>query len=353
MKRLLSTLLLAVLCCTVFMPSAQAASFSDLQNHWSFQDVKKLVDRGAVGGYPDGTFRPDATITRAEFSKILRQSLNLPAATGSDCADTASHWAGTDIHTLVANNIIVPAEYGRTYGPDTAISRREIAIMLVRAMGLNDDAVSLAGQPTAFTDDAAIADYDKGYLYLAKELGLVGGYEDGRFLPNNNSTRAEACVMLVRLLNLKGLDTDVPQNNSDTTTTTTPTTDQNACQLTLQSTERSARNALGEQYLYANLQLTVHNQNGQAVTVTQNDLKIRVTYESGAQVVAMQPDFSQTIAAQQSKTLNTTVSILLPDNQVATMVLGNKIAKIQTEFTYAGQTYTFEETDTALLHAVQ
>ena len=69
MKRLLSTLLLAVLCCTVFMPSAQAASFSDLQNHWSFQDVEQLIDHGAVGGYPDGTFRPDATITRAEFSK--------------------------------------------------------------------------------------------------------------------------------------------------------------------------------------------------------------------------------------------------------------------------------------------
>ena len=71
--------------------------------------------------------------------------------------------------------------------------------------------------------------------YHGGHLIVVGGYEDGRFLPNNNSTRAEACVMLVRLLNLKGLDTDVPQNNSDTTTTTTPTTDQNACQLTLQN----------------------------------------------------------------------------------------------------------------------
>lgn len=353
MKRLCSTLLLAILCCAVFVSSAQAASFSDLQNHWALHDVNSLVDRGAVGGYPDGTFRPDATITRAEFSKILRQSLQLPAVTGNDFTDTATHWASTDIHTLAANNIIVPAEYGRTYGPDGAISRREIAIMLIRAMGLNEDAVSLAGQPTAFIDDAAIAHYDKGYLYLAKELGLVGGYEDGRFLPNNNSTRAEACVMLVRLLNLKGMDTDVPPEHSDTTTPPEQTTNRDLCQLTLQSTERSARNALGEQYLHANLQLTVNNQSGQAVTITQKDLKIRVTYENGAQVTAMQPEYSQTIAAQQSKTLDTTVSILLPDNQVAAAVLGNQISNIQCEFTYNGQTYTFEEVDTALLHTVQ
>lgn len=354
MKRFLTILTLCFFTAALFFAPAYAATMADLQGHWSAGDVSKLIERGAIGGYPDGTFRPDTTITRAEFSKILRQSLSLTSTEGNDFTDTASHWAVTDIHTLVSNQIIVPAEYGSQYGPDTAITRREIAIMLIRAMGLNDSAVALSGQATGFSDDASIHSYDKGYLYLAKELGLVGGYEDGSFRPAGKATRAEASVMIVRLLNLKGLDdSSVPAESPDKQTETPSQSAAVSCQLTVSQTERTTRNALGEQYVAATLELAVQNRSDQAVSISSSDLKTIVTYSSGAQVTAMQPEFQQTVAAGQDQVISTTVHILLPDNQVANLVLGSQIQNIAVQLTINGQAYTFPEASAMLQNAVQ
>lgn len=364
MKRRLSMFtFLFVLCIFIYCftcSSVQAATLSDLENHWAAADVQQLIQRGSIGGYPDGTFHPDANITRAEFSKILRQSLGLSTVTGNDFTDTTSHWAVADIHTLVENQIIVPAEYGTQYGPDSAITRREIAIMLVRAMGLNDTAISLSGQETSFSDDAALHAYDKGYLYLAKELGLIGGYEDGSFRPNHRATRAEASVMIVRLLQIKGLlDSDIPDQTTSAPSDTgnpaqnTETLADVSCQLTVVNTERTGRNALGERYLCATMQLDVENHSGSTVTISNDTLKIIVTYDTGAQVTAMQPDFQETIAPGQRQRISTTVSILLPDNAIANMVLGNKISEIQVQYNMNQQMVTFANVNTMLLQAVQ
>lgn len=362
LKRIFSTLLLSSVLFISAVPTVQAAALSDLQNHWSAGDVNKLISQGAIGGYPDGTFQPDATITRAEFSKILRQSLALSAVEGNDFTDTANHWAVTDIHTLTANDIIVPAEYGSFYHPDNAITRREIAIMLVRAMGLNDSAVNLSGQTTSFSDDAALQNFDKGYLYLAKELGLIGGYGDGSFQPNAKATRAEASVMIVRLLNLKGTDnttnttpdqSQTQQNQNTTTETAVQTMNQVSYQLTVSEINKSERNQLAEQYVYATLQLRVQNQSQQAVTISNENFKTQVTYQTGAQVTAIQPVFSQTVAAGETASVTTTVQVLLPDNQVAAMVFGNSISQITMQLTVDGTTVNFTDAATTILQAIQ
>ena len=161
LKRMFSFFVLCIIICSVCISPLHAATLQDLNSHWSVNDVNKLITRGSVGGYPDGTFKPDATITRAEFSKILRQSIGLNTVSGNSFHDTAEHWALSDIQTLVDSSIIVPSEYGTNYGPDYNITRREIAIMLIRAMWLNDSAVALSGESTGFSDDAAIKSYDK------------------------------------------------------------------------------------------------------------------------------------------------------------------------------------------------
>lgn len=360
LKRIFSTLLLSSVLFVSALPAAQAATLSDLQNHWSAGDVNKLIAQGAIGGYPDGTFQPDATITRAEFSKILRQSLALSAVEGNDFTDTANHWAITDIHTLAANDIIIPVEYGNFYHPDGAITRREIAIMLVRAMGLNDSAVNLSGQTTSFSDDAALQNFDKGYLYLAKELGLIGGYEDGSFRPNAKATRAEASVMIVRLLNLKETDnttnttpdqSQTQQNQNTATETTAQTINQVSYQLTVSEISNSERNQLDEQYVYATLQLHVQNQSQQAITISNNNFKTQVTYQTGAQVTAIQPVFNQTVAAGKTAIVTTTVQILLPDNQVAAMVFGNSISQIAIQLNTDGTTIDFTDAAATILQA--
>jgi len=357
LKRTLSFFVLCIIICSICISPLHAATLHDLNGHWSVNDVNKLITRGAVGGYPDGTFKPDATITRAEFSKILRQSIGLNTVSGNSFNDTVAHWALSDIQTLVDSGIIVPAEYGTNYGPDYNITRREIAIMLIRAMGLNDSAVALSGEPAGFSDEAAIKSYDKGYLYLAKELGLVGGYEDGSFRPNNKATRAEACVMIVRLLALMGIDTTIPTlpdaEAPEQNVVTPSTSQQNGYEITLKDIQRTNTNALGERYVQASMQLTIPNKTAQALTVTEANLKTTVTYSTGAQVTAMQKPFETVIAPEHTAYIDTNVHILLPDNQVANMVLGNSITNIQVQLILNGQTISFDEIGATLMQSIK
>lgn len=243
--------------------------------------------------------------------------------------------------------------------------------MVVRAMGLNDAATTQSGQPTGFSDDTMIHSYDKGYLYLAKELGLVSGYEDGSFRPNNKATRAEASVMIVRLLNLKdakdtsNLENQINSNQQqDQIVHNTPTEQANNIsnyqtinqvqyQLNLKEAIRSNHNNLGEQYIYTTLQITINNQSKQSITVSNDNLQTIISYSGGAQVTAIEQAFTQTVPAGQAKTIEATIHILMPDNTVATMVLGNQITNTNTQLTIANQSITFPTTNEALLKAVQ
>lgn len=83
--------------CNCFCSRHIKSYFSDLpQNHWAYNAVKFMVERGIITGYPDNTFRPDNPVTRAEFARIMVVALNLPIKV----TDTPSfkdvpkdHWA--------------------------------------------------------------------------------------------------------------------------------------------------------------------------------------------------------------------------------------------------------------------
>lgn len=191
---------------------AIVAKFADLGNHWADETIGQLVELGAIGGYADGTFKPDANITRAEFSKILAKSLDLKNVSGSAFNDTKNHWAKDDINTLVQNGIINKADYGTNFEPDKKITRLEIAKMTVRAIGQDAEAIAKAGQSTGFADNSSIKSSDRGYVIIAKNNKIVGGYGDNTFKPNNNATRAEASAMVVRTLKVikDGVKVELP-----------------------------------------------------------------------------------------------------------------------------------------------
>jgi len=79
---------------TVLMAAstATAAALPDITGHWAEDDIRELVAMGAITGYPDETYRPEGTITRAEFSSVLRGALGLEEAAGATFPDTIGHW---------------------------------------------------------------------------------------------------------------------------------------------------------------------------------------------------------------------------------------------------------------------
>lgn len=194
----------------IFTEGARAGEvFRDMKNHWADIAVGKLVELGILDGYEDGTFKPDNTITRAEFSKIIRTALKLELVEGNSFSDTENHWAENEIYTLVQKGIIDKSEY-INFEPDKPITRIEMAKMIVRAVGADEQARNIAGIRVGFTDDNEIPSRDRGYIYIASKNGIIKGYPDKTFKPYGQATRAEASQMIVNMFDAldRGIKTD-------------------------------------------------------------------------------------------------------------------------------------------------
>jgi hypothetical protein len=232
-KRLCAGVLCALLLCAL-VPVASAmtveGTFSDVQGHWAQAEIQTAIDQGWVDGYPDGTFRPNATITRAEFVKMLLSATHLTPdsetiqwmkkdltifrrnETAPEKArmtytptlnDTANHWLTKQGWTEAALTfgLIVPSDYsGKNFQPNKNIQRYEIAVMADRALGLVYPASQELTEPLSFSDQDTIQDWAKGYVNEAAKAGVVAGYPDGSFGPKRTATRAEAVVMVARAL---------------------------------------------------------------------------------------------------------------------------------------------------------
>lgn len=166
--------------------------FPDLQGHWAQSLISTLLEKGIVSGYPDGTFKPDQPITRAEFSAILCRALGIsPSESGSNFPDLQGHWAEKYVTPLVEKGFIKGYPDG-TFGPDQLIKRSEIAAIMARAMTLPP----LIGKPTF--SDIDTTHWAFGFVEAAASKGLIKGYPDGTFRPENSATRAEACAIVAR-----------------------------------------------------------------------------------------------------------------------------------------------------------
>lgn len=188
------------------------AQFIDMGSHWADVTIGKLIELGVINGYGDGTFRPDNTITRAEFSTIVRKAFKYDEAEGNSFEDTSNHWAKNEVHTLVEAGVIDKTEYGDLYMPDKNITRIEMAKMIVRAVGLGEQAKDMAGNNTKFVDNTDIPTADRGYIIIASDNGIINGYPDLTFKPYGEATRAEASTMVINALDyLTGIDEGMEQ----------------------------------------------------------------------------------------------------------------------------------------------
>lgn len=176
-------------------------SFLDIVNHWAAADIMKAVEQGIATGYPDGTFKPDGLVTRAEFAVLLARSLHLENK-GSEVqyADQAEipSWAETAIAQAAELGIITGYEDHR-FQPNKKISRAEMVTMVARALNLT----STSGVRTSFNDDGSIPDWALGAIHAAVNQGLIQGRSGNLFAPYESTTRAESITVLLKALALK------------------------------------------------------------------------------------------------------------------------------------------------------
>lgn len=174
---------------------AGATKFSDVPaNHFAVDHINYLVEKGAISGYADGTFKPNASITRAELSRILVDTLGLEVEENvqlsfTDTRDDA--WYAPYVAALADKGIIQGNPDG-TFAPGKTVTRAELAIMVVAAYELE-----AGDKEVAFPDVKENVWYTDAINTLASN-NIVVGKPDGSFAPGDAVTRGEATAFVHR-----------------------------------------------------------------------------------------------------------------------------------------------------------
>ncbi len=176
------------------MLTGNAFAFPDVTKDYSWAEpaIEKLAENGHINGYPDGTFRPQNNITRAEFAKLVTLIFgNRETVSYQDVAKT--DWFSS--YVSYSGGYFITAE---KFFPNQNITRQEVAYALYIALELTDSPVD---RSIPFRDfDQVNDEYTDAVKILARN-NLVTGYPDGSFGPDKEITRAEIAAVLERAMN--------------------------------------------------------------------------------------------------------------------------------------------------------
>ncbi|OQB15751.1 MAG: Endo-1,4-beta-xylanase A precursor [Firmicutes bacterium ADurb.Bin193] len=183
-------------------PASPLEGYTDINGHWSANYFEKLIEKKIINGYEDNTLKPDNLITRAEAAKIIIAALGLePAASVSlpfsDSAEIPS-WAGGYV-TVAAEKGIITGYEDNTFRPKQNISRKELVVLAARAFFIEGK----SAESLPFSDSSAIPEWAAKSVAAVLEKGIITGYDDNTFRPDNFVTRAEACKIISLCMDLK------------------------------------------------------------------------------------------------------------------------------------------------------
>lgn len=215
MKRLyglLSALIPVAVLVLCAVPAGRSA-YSDIPEGALSGEVTKALEYGLMNGYSDSVFGYSALMTRAQFVTVLDRLLlfdaeDAPLSDAMKLPDTLSAVYRKSLSHAVAYDVVDDSTPFRAYDP---VTREEMAEMLVKALGLNETALSLSSHPLETSDmkSPSVEKYGtpfqdlpqgrEGYAAIAYAIGMTKGTSDTTFSPNQTATRAQVAAMLVRL----------------------------------------------------------------------------------------------------------------------------------------------------------
>ncbi len=182
---------------------SEKGKFSDVdKNSWYYSAVSELNEKGIVTGKTENTFSPDDFVTREEFLAMIIRTLgkqNEQSGANLTFSDVVpGAWYENIVKTAVS--LELASGYSEdTFGIGDLITRQDAAVFAMRSAKLMGFELG-GGDETLFTDDADISDYAKDGVYKMKNAGIISGMGDGSYSPKTNCTRAQAAVIVHRLL---------------------------------------------------------------------------------------------------------------------------------------------------------
>ncbi|MBB6446726.1 S-layer homology domain-containing protein [Bacillus benzoevorans] len=193
---------------------------TDIKGHWAEKDIQLLLEKGAISGFSDGTFRPNNDITRAEFVKIMVNMFQLQSTnpdsrfSGLLFEDTYTknkgnyHWATEEIHIAAHLGIVSGTEKNK-FSPNAPITREQMAIMINNLIyqatpfplqELSETPLNEILIINKFKDAPMIYSGAADKINNLVLLKIMYGTGDGYFYPKKTATRAEAAAILSRVL---------------------------------------------------------------------------------------------------------------------------------------------------------
>lgn len=180
---------------------APTITFSDVPaGHWANDTVSEAVALGLIKGYPDGTFKPEATIEKVHFTSILVRPLGLTATKPVAFLDVGNYDEATKAEIAAAHEALIVRNYTGYFNPRHYITRAEVARMLYAANTYLTGNAYVPAKLAQFKDTAALSKDDQVAITMLKEFHVTNGYPDGTFRANAQITRAEATALVLRFL---------------------------------------------------------------------------------------------------------------------------------------------------------
>ncbi|MCC8168974.1 MAG: S-layer homology domain-containing protein [Oscillospiraceae bacterium] len=227
MKKIITAVILSIY---ALSSTAYAAEFTDISGHWAEQTIISLADKGVVNGITAETFKPEGTVTRAEFLKMSMEAAGIETVElrRSECLDANSKdWFGGYLQSALDKGLI-PSDMISNYSVDVVskensdgtitskaiyngaftgnlpITREEMAslVQIMYQYSLNASTMKdlTEAADLEFTDNDSISSWAFSYVRLAYAQGFIEGMDDGSFSPKATATRAQAAVIISRVL---------------------------------------------------------------------------------------------------------------------------------------------------------
>ena len=168
--------------------------FADIDGYWGKAEIEELASKKIVNGYPDNTFRPEKSVTRAETASIIKKAFSLQSSErNNEFSDVSkTDWYYDCINTLFETGIMIGDDL--KINPNDNLTREDMCVLIARCVKFAE-----IGDVSVFSDSANISDYAKEAVSSMLKNAIVQG-SDGLFRPKDSITRGELCAVINRTL---------------------------------------------------------------------------------------------------------------------------------------------------------
>ena len=211
MEKRLTKILSLALALTLFIPVLVfGEGMKDIETSPYKKEIMKLVEEGILSGYPDKTFKPENSITRGEFAKMMSNALKLEEDKGSGkiFKDVVGKWHQGAVGAVYKAGLMEGTGKGN-FKPEEKITREQMIVVVIRGLKMEELSRELKLEPE-FKDSAKISFWAKDQIALAQKIGLLG--EMDNFNPLKPADRQTVAKLTYELV----YNREIYENNFET-----------------------------------------------------------------------------------------------------------------------------------------